>query len=925
MSDSLDLSGVPAMDCDSPGSTQDPAQDIDDCHVQCQRTIDELIQTIQDFLGSTHTDAKQCADICTSTVAGCVQQTQEEACSKAGKAVDKLMGIVVDAIQSAYGYGASIGLPIPDPASVIYGIATGDYLGSVGCSQPIQQGTLNDIRQQLGITTITGDSSSQSTVNNEYNQSGGPSTTNVTVTPQIPVSVNVNASNGGVAPTTEDVGPPKCPIKPTTAVFTVDEDTGVWSIPDVWRAYLAGVKDGTLDFACLDPTEQYAWGIVNNPSTKTEVPVSEVTPTAKDWSIPTHTAPEQPPQGNSNWSFNAPPDWSSPDICGKIAGWLAAIGPGGKSLSQVFGFAKDGEVKIGPAWFDHLFPQPDVTTDYQGLDAELAAAKESGNPVDYVAAMLDAGLVNVGFDAKKHGFVIRDTAWSILVAVLDAAGWAAKSVPVPANCNGPAVFYVGAGIAVFEIIEKWVGIDLEHLLKPYRRIVDSACPTEMPSLAEIKRAWFANLINHDEFLCLIRANNTIPEWVDKFIDSERDRPGIREVITLARRNGTPFRDVVDILRTLGVTKASEAADYWSLSEDWPGVEEVLDFARHQVTDPAVVKRLRLDEGLQANLTDELKTWLQGKGLPHGLLEAKWASHWGEPEWGTMVEMWRRFRPNMVPVGVQVNQQDLRDWLMRSRISPRYHEGMLRLATPLMQHRQLRLAYNTGSITDVQLQQNLEDHGYSPADVQVFLHEFKIARAIHWGAPDVKQVVKMFEQYEFTRKEASAELQRVGLDQPTINGLLDSANTVRTRKQRAEHLKVVREQYLARHVDLAFVITELTRLGYDGEAVQQLTYAWTNDLSVQGKEVAAATLCKWLGHGFISPDEMLVRLVTSGYTTANAMLILAECQVETSESAQKEAEKAQAKREKAEKAAATAKKKEVAAQKKKNKADAKGEA
>ena len=212
---------------------------------------------------------------------------------------------------------------------------------------------------------------------------------------------------------------PACPTgKPNSPCVAIGTD-GRAVVPPEWCLYLAGVKEGTLQFDCLTPTETWAWGQVAGGICSPEpTPAPSPSPV-----LPPLPPPNQPsPPGKPTWALPSPPDWSTPAIGGAIKAILGAFKAVQGNLAAQFGFGGTFDAPTGPAWFDAAFPGTQSPLPYQSARAEIQASLDSGEVTQVLAAFADVLTQQAGLDLGTVGLPLRQYAWLVITSTLNSVG-----------------------------------------------------------------------------------------------------------------------------------------------------------------------------------------------------------------------------------------------------------------------------------------------------------------------------------------------------------------------------------------------------------------------------------------------------------------------------------------------------------------------
>jgi hypothetical protein len=114
------------------------------------------------------------------------------------------------------------------------------------------------------------------------------------------------------------------------------------------------------------------------------------------------------------------------------------------------------------------------------------------------------------------------------------------------------------------------------------------------------------------------------------------------------------------------------------------------------------------------------------------------------------------------------------------------------------------------------------------------------------------------------------------DDDSANRYINDVDAKRSANSRATCIKSVKKRYMLGELDRLEVYDEVNSYVGDSSAANEIVNGWECEKSSRRKEVAAATLCKWMYQGILSQDQYFTRLLNLGYTTDDATRMLASC-------------------------------------------------
>jgi hypothetical protein len=135
--------------------------------------------------------------------------------------------------------------------------------------------------------------------------------------------------------------------------------------------------------------------------------------------------------------------------------------------------------------------------------------------------------------------------------------------------------------------------------------------------------------------------------------------------------------------------------------------------------------------------------------------------------------------------------------------------------------------------------------------------------------------------------------RFGVSLQVANGIMVELELYRQAQNRAACVKARRADYLRGGLSPDAARAALTSLGLDPLEVSDTVDAWACESSHRPKAIPAAKLCQWRAEGLISSADMLSRLITLGYSPADARAIQGDCDRKSAQAGSAAAQKAAA--------------------------------
>jgi hypothetical protein len=485
-----------------------------------------------------------------------------------------------------------------------------------------------------------------------------------------------------------------------------------------------------------------------------------------------------------------------------------------------------------------------------------------------------------GGDATTYQKVGWNAAYFISV-VLPAIG--ATMIPPLGNCKIGLSLADYAAVMVAEFVERWIGVDLTNLKQPAKYDINFNCPSFLPGQGQVDDLFRKQIITEDLWRCWTRANNNLDNPAKIVADGNRPRLSHQEAWRIGNLNPQGWPNAwVESLRFEGYDQKYAPALY-DLQWDVPGYSQIQTWVTSSVDDMAIVNRYGLETGFNDVWNDEFSKYLQANGTRQVNAERQWRAHWSHVSSAAAQRMQWRSRDDSPtwPAGVEKVTSDDVDFLRNLEgVAPFWRDKLTALARPIPQKRELVQMLQYKVIDRIEYKSFLLDYGYTDqnADRIIARAEALIAKqedsknnAISQG-----QIITMYVAGQITAQEFRDELTARGVESETVDRMLPQAEFRRVVRARTVTRKAIKLQYTTGGITSDTAVNQLISTGMTPAEALSTLGTWTQHIKHQGKQVATATLCKWVGQGLMSGGEYFDRLVAIGWSREDAKKIVESC-------------------------------------------------
>lgn len=394
------------------------------------------------------------------------------------------------------------------------------------------------------------------------------------------------------------------------------------------------------------------------------------------------------------------------------------------------------------------------------------------------------------------------------------------------------------------------------------------CPTGMPSAAEATMAHLKGEISKDTWNCWQAINGQAPGPSWEILRAQQTKPTIGELIELRRRDFLTDEQFEQELRKQGIIDQRYRDAFKQFLPALPGVADVIRFLVRDVSDPQIEQRFRLSEDFESKWQGDLVRYATSQGVSRELAEFYWKAHWRLPSPTQLYEMVHRLRPGRVPAELQVTIEDARTALKQDDVLPFWVDRFLEIAYQPVNRTDLQAAYDIFTFGAEELKQRYLDLGYNDdsADLLVKFATRKRERKyrVMSGAMTPKEASRLYARGTFSKQELGVILQDAGLDAATRAKIEADAEFRRKVRIREGRIKSIRRAFVRGRIDRWEASDLLNDAGVDPQVSVSLIDEWLYDSRLGTKLISAAQACKMHSQGLISTDQHHDILTRLGY-------------------------------------------------------------
>lgn len=515
----------------------------------------------------------------------------------------------------------------------------------------------------------------------------------------------------------------------------------------------------------------------------------------------------------------------------------------------------------------------------QGLVKSLKAGASAVQSYTIIGAPLSAILDGMA-TAVQCGFCSIDQLEKVLSAIF--------------RCEDAPIIGLAVANLLVGVWERWVGEIPAAMKSKMKETWNVLCPGGFPSQAEADAAFLAAGIDKNLWECWTRIAGNRPVEAAIVRDAGRNRLGVRDLWTLARRGQITPAEFAAAARQDGVISETDLKRIEQVEEWWPSATDVISWMLKDVQDTAITTKFGLFDEFNlkyggappvdpsASLPEgapgtkgarTVEDYFKAAGVSHQTALSMWAAHWRNMAPTTLYEMLHRLRADKlgttkigdkdVPnADLATTSTDVFEALGQADYPPFWRDRLMAISYAVMTRTDMRRAYEVGALSPEALVSALRDRGYTATDAEKLLAYYRQANIqLASRRPAANQWVEIGYDIALCRQQLIDQGMRPDL-WPAVEQVLVTRRRARVQSlclrsyQRAFMRRVLPEDELR---------IALAALPLDPPQIAALIGAWTCEREANHRLLSTGAVKAMAAKGVLnSPQEVRDVLRQLGY-------------------------------------------------------------
>lgn len=339
------------------------------------------------------------------------------------------------------------------------------------------------------------------------------------------------------------------------------------------------------------------------------------------------------------------------------------------------------------------------------------------------------------------------------------------------GCTDPAWTKLVYILANMGHMNKSIGLDLSEFVTQYKYAMHAMCRQKQLDPDKAIAAFMGNAIGAEQLDTHWAINGFCPDALAWYKHAARAKPTPLQLSVMRRRMIIDKPDYHKSMRELGYLESGVRDKLFEITEQVPTMTDIIRLMVRDADDEQIVKKFGLDTQFDRKYGKQLKEWARDQGVPDIVAKFQWRAHWQIPSPGQLFEFWHRLRDNPDFGGKEKMLEDIKEALIQQDILPFWHEHYLAVSFRPMFRRDIRRAFEIGSLTEKEVREAYIQLGHSDK-VADQLTEFTKRLRDRRTAGHV--AIKLWKSFAISRQEVEDRLRSDGIPDDTIRQVLDDS-------------------------------------------------------------------------------------------------------------------------------------------------------
>lgn len=465
------------------------------------------------------------------------------------------------------------------------------------------------------------------------------------------------------------------------------------------------------------------------------------------------------------------------------------------------------------------------------------------------ATTVAVNVLNDQFGALNPGgpaFALAKALGAMLITPGEIAAKIGADLASAVGCQNTVVGEVYQALASIGYTAKFTGVNLLDYTPRFSYGLNALCRQRQLSPDEALAGFLANVVNEQDLDTHFAIAGLCDTARKVKILASRAKPVPIQLAMMRRRNMIDFEGYQSGMRQLGYLDGNVSEQLFNLSEQRPGISDLMRYMVRDTGDESLVHQFGMDDLFNQKYTGELRQWARDQGIPDEIAKHTWRAHWTIPSPTQLFVFLQRLRNNPKFGGADKLLKDVKDALTQQDILPFWQDHYIETAYRPLTVRDIRRAFGLGVMKEDGLLNAIKQLGYNDANAEN-LRKFYIK--LRDDAAANHKAIRLWLKMAIDRPEAYRRMTAEGLPEDVANQALLDAEVSFVRSPPVKAL-------ISGKSDFDTLKAELSAIGVSLDGIERIFAIVGPD--IQDKQTVADYQI-----GLITADAAADRMVNAG--------------------------------------------------------------
>jgi hypothetical protein len=276
-----------------------------------------------------------------------------------------------------------------------------------------------------------------------------------------------------------------------------------------------------------------------------------------------------------------------------------------------------------------------------------------------------------------------------------------------------------------------MGLDVNRLAPQYEYAIRASCRAAQISTSEAIACYLGNAIDYTQLDSYLAIAGLCPESTSRMVQAAKTKLTPNQLVAAKARRLIDDNGYSAGMRENGYVDQQYVDFNWMLSEQVPGLSDIIRFMVRDAGDENIVNKFDLDAEFHNKYGSKLREWAEWQRIPEEVAKYAWRAHWSIPSPTQLFEFWRRLRKDSKFGTEESLREEIKAALTQQDILPRWQDHYLAVSTLPLTRTDVRRAFDIGVLDRDAVVSAYIAAGYNDDDAETltkFTEQLKVENA-----------------------------------------------------------------------------------------------------------------------------------------------------------------------------------------------------